>query len=52
MQARLVRIVAGYELGLDVEVVEERLAELSTLLPGLGALLGGARRLAGGGYAG
>ncbi|PRW21043.1 ATP-dependent zinc metalloprotease FTSH mitochondrial [Chlorella sorokiniana] len=34
-QARLVRIVAGYQLDLDVEEVEQRLAELQVLLPQL-----------------
>ncbi|GAB4820354.1 hypothetical protein N2152v2_007400 [Parachlorella kessleri] len=36
-QARLVRIVASYELNLDVQEVEYRLHLLSTILPGLEA---------------
>ena len=35
-QARLVRIVASYELNLEVEEVEYRLHLLATILPGLG----------------
>jgi hypothetical protein len=37
LQARLVRIVAGYQLGLAVEEVEARLAELEVVLPQLAA---------------
>lgn len=35
-QARLVRIVAGYELNLEQAEVEQRLAQLLAILPGLG----------------
>lgn len=37
LQARLVRIVAGYELDLDAEEVEQRLEEINVLLPHVAA---------------